>query len=218
MEDVCGCMSPVEIFFWFLVLFFVFQIFIRIVRRIWHHPAPAFFGRVLDSGYRRRIQPAGLLLSQSGIRPGMRVLEIGCGSGAYTTFAARAVGPEGSVIGFDIQEGMLQQLLVKRSRLEYGDIQNLDLVRGNALQLPFCNETFDAVYMVTVLQEIPDPHAALVEVNRVLKPGGYLGVSELLIDPDYPLKSTTIRMGEKAGFTLDAAEGGFFTYTVRFKK
>ncbi|MBP2133703.1 hypothetical protein J2128_001657 [Methanomicrobium sp. W14] len=65
-----------------------------------------------------------------------------------------------------------------------------DLVQGNALLLPFKDETFDAVYMVTVLQKIPD----------------------------YPLKRTTITMGEAAGFSVDTTEGKLWNYTVRFRK
>jgi hypothetical protein len=48
--------------------------------------------------------------------------------------------------------------------------------------------------------------------------GGILAVSEFLPDPDYPLRSTTIRRGLAAGFELDAALGNFWTYTVRFRK
>ncbi len=53
---------------------------------------------------------------------------------------------------------------------------------------------------------------------RVLKPGGILAVSELLLDPDYPLKAATARRGEKAGFLVEGFYGNFWTYTVRFTK
>ncbi len=213
-------MSPLEILIWLVVLFFVWQVVIRIVRRFWHFPAPAFMGRVLDSDYRRRIQPPELVLSRSGIAAGsgMRVLEVGAGSGCFTPFAARRVGPAGLVVGYDVQQEMLAQITRKLDRPEWSDLRNLDLVRGDARCLPFCDENFDAVYMVTVLQEIPDPHKALLECKRVLRHGGILGVTEMLIDPDYPLKRKTIRMGEEGGFMLDAAEGGLWNYTVRFKK
>jgi len=74
------------------------------------------------------------------------------------------------------------------------------------------------VYMVTVLQETPDKQKALKEAGRVLKPGGVLAVTEFLPDPDYPLKSTTIKIGEEAGFILDKVLGNFWNYTVRFVK
>jgi ubiquinone/menaquinone biosynthesis C-methylase UbiE len=72
--------------------------------------------------------------------------------------------------------------------------------------------------MVTVLQEIPDRNKALREVNRVLRPGGLFAVTELFPDPDYPWRSTTIKLGEAAGFMADKVAGDFFNYTVRFKK
>ena len=54
--------------------------------------------------------------------------------------------------------------------------------------------------------------------RRVLKPGGILAVTEFLIDPDYPFISTTIRLGEEVGFVVEAAEGNWWNYTVRFRK
>ncbi|HEX7364862.1 MAG TPA: class I SAM-dependent methyltransferase [Dehalococcoidia bacterium] len=190
----------------------------KIVRKIWHFPAPAYIGRLLDSGYRRRIQPPEQMIDRSGIKKGMNVLDLGCGSGAFTTYVARTVGPAGKVNALDIQPEMLKQLENKLSRPENKDLNNIKLIRGNAYELPFDDGALDLVYMVTVLQEIPDRNKALAEVKRVLRRGGYLAVTELFPDPDYPWKSTTIKMGEAAGFVIDKVSGNFFNYTVRFKK
>ena len=190
----------------------------KIVRKLVHFPAPAFIGRLLDSGYRRRIQPPEQLIERSGIKKGMQVLDLGCGSGAFTTFIARAVGEKGKVYALDIQADMLKQLERKLSKPENKDIQNIKLIEGNAYELPFDDGSLDLVYMVTVLQEIPDRNRALQKVKRVLKPGGILAVTELFPDPDYPWKSTTTKLGEEAGFVVDEVSGNFFNYTVRFKK
>jgi len=64
----------------------------------------------------------------------------------------------------------------------------------------------------------PDRSRALQQVRRVLKPGGILAVTEWLPDPDYPWKSTTIKMGREAGLVLDEAPGNIWHYTVRFRK
>jgi ubiquinone/menaquinone biosynthesis C-methylase UbiE len=190
----------------------------KLIRKMFRFPAPAFMGRLLDSGYRSRIQPPSQLIERSGVKKGMHVLDLGCGSGAFTTFIARAVGDKGKVYALDVQADMLKQLERKLSKPENRDVKNAELIEGNAYELPFEDSSLDLVNMVTVLQEIPDRNKALQEVKRVLKPGGLLAVTELFPDPDYPWKSTTIKLGEGAGFVVDKVSGNFFNYTVRFKK
>jgi ubiquinone/menaquinone biosynthesis C-methylase UbiE len=207
-----------EILFWIILILIGYQILIRVVRKIWHFPAPAFIGFFLDSNRRRVLQPPEKLIAESGIKEGMRVLEIGCGSGAFTTYIAHAVGPEGKVEALDIQPKMLKQLENKLSLPKNSNIKNIELHQASAYELPFEDEEIDLISMVTVLPEIPDQQKALLECKRVLKPKGILAISELLPDPDYPLPRTTIRRGEKAGFMVSEVFPGFWTYTVRFKK
>jgi ubiquinone/menaquinone biosynthesis C-methylase UbiE len=148
----------------------------------------------------------------------MKVLDLGCGSGAFTTFAARAVRANGKVYAVDIQPKMLDQLRKKLRRPEFQDIKNIEIKQASAHELPLENESIDLAYMVTVLPEIPDPGKALQEVKRVLKPGGILAITEFFPDPDYPLRSTTVRTGQEQGFVLEASMGSFWNYTVRFRK
>jgi ubiquinone/menaquinone biosynthesis C-methylase UbiE len=203
---------------WVLGIFTVWQILLRVGRKILNFPAPAFIGRFLDSDLRRRIQPPEPLIKRSGIKKGMRVLEIGCGSGAYTTFVARAVGSTGSVEALDIQPAMLSQLEKKLSLPEYSDVTNIQTHLASAYELPFDDGSIDLVYIIAVLFEIPDRAKALAEIKRVLKPGGILAVTEFLPDPDYPLRKTVARLGTSAGFNVDDILGNFWTYTVRLKK
>jgi ubiquinone/menaquinone biosynthesis C-methylase UbiE len=190
----------------------------KIVRKLVHFPAPAWTGWFLDSGFRRWMQPPERIIKRSAIKPGMRVLELGCGSGSYTTFAARVVGPKGRVYALDIQRKMLDQLQRKLVKPENRDIRNIELIQASAYELPFEDASFDLIYMITVLPEIPDPHKALLESKRVLKPGGILAVTEFFPDPDYPLKRTTIRQAVSAGFREDEVMGSFWNYTARFIK
>lgn len=199
-------------------LFLIYQVIIRVVRHYINFPAPAFIGRFLDSDLRRMLQPADKLIQRSSIIPGMHVLEIGCGSGAFTTFIARKVGEEGNVDALDIQPAMLAQFREKLLSAECADIHNVTLHEGNAYALPFNAHTFDVVYMVTVLPEIPDQHRALIEVARVLKPTGILAVTEFLVDPDYPLCSETIQRGMGAGFDVVGVYGNLWNYTVQLKQ
>jgi ubiquinone/menaquinone biosynthesis C-methylase UbiE len=201
-----------------LGIFALYQIALRLARKVWRVPAPAFIGYLLDSDYRRMLQPPDQIVARSGAQPGMKVLEIGCGSGAYTTFFARAVAPEGEVAALDIQAAMLAQLAAKLAKPENQDIHNIVLHEASAYELPFEDNTLDLVYMITVFPEIPDRDRTLVEVMRVLKPGGLLAITEWILDPDYPLMSTTVKEGTRAGFVVDAVLGNWWTYTVRFKK
>jgi ubiquinone/menaquinone biosynthesis C-methylase UbiE len=201
-----------------LGLAFLWLTVARILRRFFRFPAPAIIGYGLDSDLRRRFQPPAQIIERSGFETGMRVLEVGCGSGAYTTFVARAVGNQGGVVALDIQPAMLTQLQRKLGRPENRDIQNVRLVEGSACGLPFEEASVDLVYMITVLPEIPDQARALAEAKRVLRPGGILALTEFLPDPDYPSRRTTVRRGKEAALELEGVYGSAWTYTVRFRK
>ena len=113
-------------------------------------------------------------------KSGERVLEIGPGTGYYTLDLAEWVGHEGAVDIFDLQQEMLDHT-IRRAR-ERG-LWNVNPTQGNAQELPFEAESFDAAILITTLGEIPDQDAALREVARVLKPDGRLVVGELFGDP-----------------------------------
>lgn len=164
------------------------------------------------------MQPASLLIARSGIKKGSTVLEIGCGSGAYTLDMARAVGKDGIVYALDIQQSMLDHVDRKLSKEQNRDIKNVKLVLGNAYELPFDDQSIDAISMITVLQEIPDKQKALAEMARVLKHDGRVAVTELLVDPDYRSRKRTTKQVTAAGLEVEADEGNLFNYTIRFKK
>lgn len=193
-------------------------VLLRIAKKIWHFPAPAFTGYFFGSSLRRRGQPPASIIESSGIKPGMTVVDLGCGSGAFTPYVARVVGKEGRVYGVDVQAGMLKQLERKLAREEFRDVTNVELKLASAYELPFEDGSIDLVYMVGVLQEIPDRSRALREVCRVLKKGGTLAVTEMLIDPDYPFRSTTRKICRREGFTPEASLGNFWIYTERFRR
>jgi len=211
-------MTTLQIILVVLGAIFLYLVLVRVIRKLSHFPAPAYIGRSLDSNIRRWVQPPDKLIERSGIKSGMKVLDLGCGSGAFTTFVARAVGEEGRVYAVDIQPAMLRQLERKLAKDENQDIENVELREASAYELPFEDGALNLVYMVTVLPEIPDGGRALREIKRVLKPGGILAVTEFFPDPDYPLRSTTMKTCQGEGFDLDGNAGNFWNYTVRFKK
>ncbi len=211
-------MTVLKVILIVLGVFLLYQVLIRIIRRLNRLPAPAFIGRFLDSDLRRWVQPPDKLIKRSGIKRGMTVIDLGCGSGAFTPFVARVVGEESKVYAVDIQSAMLRQIERKLSKPENQAITNIELRQAGAYDLPFGDGSIDLVYMVTVLEEIPDRGRALREVRRVLKPGGTLAVTEFLPDPDYPLRSAVIKMCQHEGFVLDDSPGNLWNYTVRFEK
>jgi ubiquinone/menaquinone biosynthesis C-methylase UbiE len=145
---------------------------------------------------------------------GERVLEIGPGTGYYTLDLAEWVGPDGAVEIFDIQQEMLDHTM-ERAR-ERG-ISNLHPTLGDARSLPYDDDSFDAVALTTVLGEIPDPDAALREINRVLKPGGRLIVGELFGDPHMVTLSTLRRRAEAASLVFEGHVGPKLGYFARLR-
>ncbi|MFF4500734.1 class I SAM-dependent methyltransferase [Streptomyces sp. NPDC001401] len=113
----------------------------------------------------------GLLRPQ----PGLRVLEIGPGTGLQALEVAPQLGPEGTLEIVDIQQQMLDHVM--RRAADRG-IGNIVPTLADARHLPYESASFDAAYLVTALGEIPDFPAALQELRRVLKPTGRLVVGE----------------------------------------
>ena len=100
---------------------------------------------------------------------GDRALDVCCGSGDLARLMARAVGPRGHVTGLDISENLLA-IARRRARLSVLDNRTSWLC-GDALQLPFKSDRFDAVTMGYGLRNVVDIPQALREIWRVLKPG-----------------------------------------------
>ena len=182
-----------------LSVVFAFAILVRIVRHFRKFPIPYFLTRLIDNPFRRRIQPPGRLAARHGIQPGLRVLEIGPGSGTYTLAAAERAGGEGSIVAMDIEPQVLTRL---KHRLVDEKANNIHLGLADVHHLPFSDGSFDRIFMVTVIGEIPQPVKALQEFRRVLREDGLLAFSEFWPDPDCPLPSTIIRRANKAGFEL----------------
>jgi ubiquinone/menaquinone biosynthesis C-methylase UbiE len=193
----------------------VLHTIVRIIRRFHKFPMPEFMANLIDHPLRRKFQPPYETAVRHGLEAGMTVLEVGPGSGTYTVGAARCVGPEGKVVTVDVEPKMIERVL-RKARVE--GVENIEARVADVYDLPFDGGTFDAVYMIAVIGEIPDPIRAMQEFYRVLSPSGTLVFSEILVDPDYPLAGTLIRMVAAAGFQLKAKIGTFFYYTLIFEK
>ena len=111
----------------------------------------------------------------SGIREGDRVLDVCTGTGELAIILSDTVGSDGSVTGADFCESMLQQARNKFA----GRRHNVSFILSDAKDLPFRDNTFDAVTVAFGMRNIPDTDLALRELGRVLKPGGVFVCLEL---------------------------------------
>ena len=112
------------------------------------------------------------------LRPGLRLLDFGCGSGNISVGLARAVAP-GEMHGVDLQEAQIE---LARSFAGSAGTDNAIFHVGDVAALPFPDGFFDVAHCHTVLMYVPDTRAALAEVKRVLKPGGLLACREMICE------------------------------------
>jgi ubiquinone/menaquinone biosynthesis C-methylase UbiE len=108
----------------------------------------------------------------AALRPGDRVLDVGCGSALATERAAQAVRPHGAVTGVDLSEGMLAVGIRRIAGLEHVELRQMDAER-----LEFGEASFDAVISLCAVLHFPEIDRALREMRRVLVSGGRLVVS-----------------------------------------
>lgn len=127
-------------------------------------------------------------VNMASLRPGHQVLDLAAGTGDLTRLMARKVGPRGRVVMSDINDAMLAQ---GRSRLlDEGLVGNIEYVLADAEKLPFPDNHFDRITMAFGLRNVTDKPAALAEIRRVLRPGGFVLVlefSRLYVAPLRPL-------------------------------
>ena len=107
--------------------------------------------------------------------PGERVLDVACGTGIVARRAAPRVGANGTVVGLDLNEGMLEVARKISSEVR----PPIEWRRGDATEMPLPDGMFDVVFCQQGLQFFPDQPAALREMYRVLVPNGRLALSVL---------------------------------------
>lgn len=121
------------------------------------------------------------------IRRNESVLDIGCGAGVDTIIAASLAGPAGQVTGIDLVPAMLARAR-ENARLARAD--NVTFLEATAEQLPFRDNSFDAVISNGVFNLVVDKAKALAEVYRVLKPGGRFLLADQVLVGELPRETS----------------------------
>jgi SAM-dependent methyltransferase len=201
-----------------LILYLVFfvGVVVRVLRHVYPFPIPSFMTRVIDNPVRRKFwQNPDVIAGRMQLGPGMVVVEIGPGKGSYTKAVAQRVLPNGIVYAVDISENVVQRL---KTRFENEGMTNIVPKIEDAYHFSFADECVDRVFAVSCLPEIPEKTRVLAECRRILKPDGLICLSELLVDPDYPLRRTEKKWAGKAGLELKQEFGNWVAYQLNFCK
>ncbi len=141
----------------------------------------------LERDEREREERTDLLLRELALAPGMRVADVGAGTGYHARRMARLVAPGGSVHAVDVQPRMLQQL---RERARREGLDNIQPVLGAAGDTRLAPSSIDLALLVDVYHELEYPVEAMASVVRALRPGGRVVLVEYRAeDPKVPIKS-----------------------------
>jgi arsenite methyltransferase len=117
------------------------------------------------------------------IQAGTIILDVGCGAGFDLYIAARSTGPHGRVYGVDLTEAMVARA---RENIQQAGIANAEVQQVGSECLPFKDNTFDVVISNGVINLSPDKETLFFEINRVLKPGGWFGFADVVMEQELP--------------------------------
>lgn len=119
----------------------------------------------------------------AALGPGETVVDLGSGAGIDCFLAARRVGPAGRVIGIDMTDAMLDRA---RASAERGGFVNVEFRKGDVEALPLEDASVDVILSNCVLNLVPDKRQAFAEIARVLRPGGRIAVSDIVLERPLP--------------------------------
>lgn len=119
--------------------------------------------------FRQHTKWRQVTMDKMNVKKGETALDLCCGTGDWTIALAEKAGKEGKVIGLDFSGNMLA---VAREKVENKELSQVQFIQGNAMELPFDDNTFDYVTIGFGLRNVPDYMQVLKEMFRVTKPGG----------------------------------------------
>lgn len=168
----------------------------RIYERWWRPALGRMFKGLFGPGMKDEHRIARLLL---GLGPRDGVLDVACGTGNFTRGFARTVGEEGLAVGIDVSETMLARAVADTAD---AGLANVAFVRGDAQELPFRAESFDAVCCFAAFHLFADPMRALDRMTAVLTPGGRIALFTTARNRSAPVRSAESVLALRSGARL----------------
>jgi len=120
-------------------------------------------------------------LNAAGIKPGQKVLEVGCGPGFFTIPAARMVGPKGSICALDMSPSAIERV---QQKIERAGATNVETLLSDAARTGLPDESFDLIFLFGLDHAKGDMRGIMAEMHRLLKPGGVLSMEGRLQVPN----------------------------------
>jgi ubiquinone/menaquinone biosynthesis C-methylase UbiE len=164
------------------------------------HTCPWWAGHFIDNRFRHWLHDPGRILSPY-VRPGMTVMDFGCGMGMFAIGLARLVGDQGRVIAIDVQQKMLDALR-KRAK-KAGVAERIHAHRGEADSIT-CDEAIDFALAFWSVHEISDQRRLLREIGVCLRQEGRMLVVEPIVHVPAKKFETMVAVAEEIGLKAGA--------------
>jgi len=145
------------------------------------------------------------LLNSAGLKPGQKVLEIGCGPGFFTIPAAKIVGEKGSVYALDINPVAIKTM---RRKIKEKGLKNVKVILADASETGLPEESVDVAFLFGVIHALDDVDAVMQETHRVLKVKGVLSIQK----PWWPEKKLLDAVTKNGLFSFKEKTGGVFKF------
>ncbi len=187
----------------------------RVMYRVLPDRTAKWLRDVIGEPLRRRVLRPTTIARRIGIRSGMRVLLVDSGNGTTAEAIAREVGQTGHVDSLSSDASDARRAM---ELLADAGIQNVSVITAFPQRVPFDDDCFDAVCLLSAFKRTATPREILAEVWRVLRPAGRLSASDVISDPDYKRRRTVESWGEGAGFESLEHFGNTLAYTINFRK